>query len=167
MGCIGVKGGRGHSGRAAGGHCLGQHCTDGAGIATSPMSVHIPQLYLTFHMLHIWLPLAFFQERTVCFCSAKQWPRSKQQRLHFYALVLEQDSHSLNHHLQSPTAETLVIRNLWDHPRSLQKRFGTFLGGKATGRLKKSYAPSCESWHKGGKCKSATLPWNGFEVVDE
>lgn len=65
-------------------------------------------------------PSCFSQERAVCFCSAKQWLCSKQQRLHFYALVLEQDSHSLNHHLQSPTTETLVIKNLWDHPCILQ-----------------------------------------------
>ena len=42
---------------------MSQYCTDapadGAGISISPMPVQIPQLYLTFHMLHKWLPLAF------------------------------------------------------------------------------------------------------------
>lgn len=93
---------------------MSQYCTDaqadGAGIAMSPMSVQIPLPNLS-HATQM-TPSCFSQEHAVCFCSAKQWPRSKQQRLHIYALVLEQDSHSLNHHLQSPTAETFVIRNL-------------------------------------------------------
>lgn len=122
MGCLRVKGGGRHQGRAAGDGGISQYCTDSQadGITISPMSVQTLRLYLTFHVLHSLL--LFPGTRAVCFCSAERWPRSKQQQLHFYTLVSEQDSRSLNHPSQAPTAGTRVIRNLWDHPVACKKK---------------------------------------------
>lgn len=84
---------------------------DGAGISLSYFCAISPALPNLSHAMQT-TPSCYSREHAVCFCSVKLWPRSKQQRLHFYALVLEQDLHSLNHHLQSPTAKTFAIRNL-------------------------------------------------------
>lgn len=98
----------------AGDHCMSQDCADaqahGAGIAISALPAQIPQLCVNFTCCtndSLWL----FPGSAVCFCSAKQWPRSKQQRLQFYAPGSEQGSRSLNHRSQSPTTEMFAIRN--------------------------------------------------------
>ena len=92
----------------AGDLCVSQYCADaqahGVGIAISALPAQIPQLCVNFTCCTN-DSLLLFPGSVVCFCSAKQWPRSKQQRLQFYAPGLEQGS-------QSPTTEMLAIRNL-------------------------------------------------------
>lgn len=158
-------------GKAARGHFMSQYCTDaqagGAGITISPISVKIPQLYLTFHMLHKWLPLAFprnvrcvsallssghVPSSSGCIFTLLYWNTT-----HIVWIIT--CSHPQQEHFWLETCEIILV--------ACKKGLASFWGEKQLEDWRNYMSWAVKVDTKGGNCRNATLPQNDFRLADK